>query len=388
MSVTLAFTEPAGSPAKAIYYSTEIEDGDVPPASWQLAQDVEFPGSGQAIVHGLDPETAYYFSLVIDGGLNAGRSALTGIIGMSVETPVITITTQPSAHITVTAGSISGSLTIAADVTASATLSYQWYSDATAVTTGGTAIGGATGASFAIPTGLTAGTYYYFCEVSATGGATPVRSTVATVTVNPAGPPPTPPTDEEIPITITIVITNADPTLPEAKVGEPYSAQLYSSPISPVTWSLESGSLPPGLTLSVAGVISGTPTTAGLYTFTVRASTTISSSSVATRAAISSSPVIIQTTSGSLSTIKTFQLTVTGAVGNEEIGQPQPLRAWAHNGMLHVSGLVSGEFLNVYNYLGILIRHDIAVDSEVNIPLSIRGVYIIKSGNRTTKVIN
>lgn len=38
-----------------------------------------------------------------------------------------------------------------------------------------------------------------------------------------------------------------------------------------VTWILESGTLPPGLTLSESGAISGTPTTVGLYTFTVRA---------------------------------------------------------------------------------------------------------------------
>ena len=36
------------------------------------------------------------------------------------------------------------------------------------------------------------------------------------------------------------------------------------------TWSLSSGSLPPGLSLSAAGVISGTPTTAGNYSFTVQ----------------------------------------------------------------------------------------------------------------------
>ena len=102
------------------------------------------------------------------------------------KTPVITITTQPVATTTVTAGGIAGSLTVAAAVTENATLSYQWYSNANATTptTGGAAESGATGASFTIPTSLAAGTYYYFCELKATGGATAVRSNAATVTVN------------------------------------------------------------------------------------------------------------------------------------------------------------------------------------------------------------
>jgi len=98
-------------------------------------------------------------------------------------TPVITITTQPAATTTVTAGKISGSLTVAASVTEGATLSYQWYSNSNSSNnTSGTIITGETAASFTIPTTLTAGTYYYYCVVSATG-AVSVTSNVVTVTV-------------------------------------------------------------------------------------------------------------------------------------------------------------------------------------------------------------
>jgi hypothetical protein len=63
---------------------------------------------------------------------------------------------------------------------------------------------------------------------------------------------------------------NIDTTsLPGGTVGVPYSQTLTASGgTSPYTWSLASGTLPAGLTRSGA-TISGTPTTAGTYSFTV-----------------------------------------------------------------------------------------------------------------------
>ena len=64
-----------------------------------------------------------------------------------------------------------------------------------------------------------------------------------------------------------LTITSGSP-LPNASVGSPYSQTLTATGgAPPYTWFLESGSLPPGLTLSSAGVISGTPTQAGTVTF-------------------------------------------------------------------------------------------------------------------------
>ncbi len=65
--------------------------------------------------------------------------------------------------------------------------------------------------------------------------------------------------------------------LPDAIVEIPYSTTLEASAgLPPYMWSVTSGELPPGLSLAnegppdyVLGIISGTPTTVGVYTFTV-----------------------------------------------------------------------------------------------------------------------
>jgi hypothetical protein len=61
-------------------------------------------------------------------------------------------------------------------------------------------------------------------------------------------------------------------TLPGGRVGTAYSQTLTATGATGVTWALASGTLPAGLTLSSAGVISGTPSAAATSTFTVKAS--------------------------------------------------------------------------------------------------------------------
>lgn len=61
-----------------------------------------------------------------------------------------------------------------------------------------------------------------------------------------------------------------------AQVGVPYSSSLRAHDgRPPYTFSILSGSLPPGLTLNgSSGAITGTPTTAGTFTFTGQATDT------------------------------------------------------------------------------------------------------------------
>jgi hypothetical protein len=82
-------------------------------------------------------------------------------------------------------------------------------------------------------------------------------------------------------IVYTIVITSAagcpvidftPPTLPSGTVGVPYAQTFIGSGgTAPYIFSMTAGALPAGLTLTPAGVLSGTPTTAGPSTFTIRA---------------------------------------------------------------------------------------------------------------------
>ncbi len=67
-----------------------------------------------------------------------------------------------------------------------------------------------------------------------------------------------------------LTITTTSP-LPTGEVGVQYSDTLTATGgVTPYTWSISSGSLPPGLTLTASsGLISGSPTTAGAYTFGV-----------------------------------------------------------------------------------------------------------------------
>jgi hypothetical protein len=55
-------------------------------------------------------------------------------------------------------------------------------------------------------------------------------------------------------------------------LGSSYSVQLSASGGGTQTWSLSGGSLPSGLQLSSSGLISGTPTATGDFSFTVRVS--------------------------------------------------------------------------------------------------------------------
>jgi hypothetical protein len=104
------------------------------------------------------------------------------------------------------------------------------------------------------PTTLGSNTF----KVSVTDSQTPTAAVdivTETITVNPP-----------------LSITTTSP-LTAGAIGVPYTASLAAAGgVSPYTWSITSGTLPAGLTLSSTGLISGTPTNQETQSFTVQVS--------------------------------------------------------------------------------------------------------------------
>jgi hypothetical protein len=69
-------------------------------------------------------------------------------------------------------------------------------------------------------------------------------------------------------LAVAMVITPGSLATPVLNVA--YSATFSAAGgTGPYTWSLASGTLPTGLSLSAAGVLSGTPTVPGTYSFQI-----------------------------------------------------------------------------------------------------------------------
>jgi len=182
------------------------------------------------------------FDVVVN---NAAGAATSNPATLTVNAAAVapTISTQP-VNQSVTAGQTA---TFSVAAAGTAPLNYQWNKN-------GTAINGATSASYTTPatTASDNGSLFTVVVSNASGSVT---SNAATLTVNAASP--------------TLQITTTQ--LPGATVSAAFNATLTAAGgTTPYSWSLGSGSLPNGLALSSSGSISGTPTSAGSFPFTVQ----------------------------------------------------------------------------------------------------------------------
>ena len=108
-------------------------------------------------------------------------------------------------------------------------------------------------------------------------------------------------------------------SLPSGLAGTAYSQAIAASGgLPPYTWFVGSGSLPAGLTLSSAGVIAGTPTTAGIYSFSIDAGYSIFFVSQSFTLTIGGAPLSVSTPStlpyGSTGTAYSQTLAAAGGV--------------------------------------------------------------------------
>jgi hypothetical protein len=143
------------------------------------------------------------------------------------------------------------------------------------------------------------------------------------------------------------------PTLPGAVVGVPYAETLTATNgVAPYAFAVTAGALPPGLSLSSAGVLAGVPTTSGSFGFTVSATDAngrIGSS--AFTLAVAAPALTVQPSTlpdGTGSAAYVAQITATGgtapyafAVGS---GALPPGLALAANGLLSGVPTAAGRF--------------------------------------------
>src|SRR5437660_3844251 len=181
------------------------------------------------------------FLVILLGMFSTGCSGLASSSTGSVTTAP-SVTSQPGSQ-SVTAGQTA---IFSVSATGTAPLSYQWKKN-------GIAVSGASSSAYTTPATSTSDSGAQF-TVIVSNSAGSVTSSAAVLTVN-----------ASIPL---LQVTNSQ--LYGGTVGSAYSATLNASGgTSPYSWSVSSGTLPTGLSLSSSGTLSGTPTVAGAFPFTV-----------------------------------------------------------------------------------------------------------------------
>ena len=262
-ALAISTTSPPSAYVGAAYSTVLTATGGTAPFTWSLASGTLPPGltltSGGTISG--TPTTAgpYIFTLKATDSTASPAQTATAPISLTVgaaltvgplSLPPGLATTSYNAAFTATGGNSP----------------YRWSLLAGALPPGLALV--STGAISGIPT--TAGSFAF--SVQATDSTTPTALTAL----------------QSYTLTISRALTITTASVPPAVTNSVYSTTLSATDgTSPYNWSLSAGSLPPGLLLSAGGVISGTPTTAGSYSFTVAASDSTSPTPQFTTATLS-----------------------------------------------------------------------------------------------------
>ncbi len=153
-------------------------------------------------------------------------------------------------------------------------------------------------------TPTTAGTYTFTIQVVDSSTTPQTATLTATIVINP----------------VPLAITSTSP-LTNGTLNTPYIATFTATGgTAPYNWSVASGNLPSGLTLTSTGVLSGTPAASGSYSFTIRATDSAASPQTTTAPfllQIDVGTLAVATTalpSGNVGSAYVFQLTASGGV--------------------------------------------------------------------------
>lgn len=210
------------------------------------------------------------------------------------------------------------------------TAPYTWSVSSGNFPTGLTLAAG-TGAITGIPTA--SGIFTFTVMVTDSAAATATKE--FTITINPSPS----------------ILTSS---FPSGMIGTAYSQTIsLAGGTSPITWSVSSGSLPPGLSLnSGTGVISGTLTAIGSYSFTIKATDSTSASTTKALSLDVTSEMIITTASLSDGTEDVKYSTTLQATGGRapytwsvsEGALPAGLTLAANTGIISGTPTATGSF--------------------------------------------
>ena len=246
--ITTASPLPAGKVGVA-YSQPLTATGGTPPYTWSVAPATLPAGLSLSagVIGGIPTAatTATFNVQVSDSGSQTVSKPLS-----------ITINPAPPPLVITTASPLpAGTVAVAYSQPLTATGGTPPYTWSVAPATLPAGLSLSAGVISGIPTAATTATF----NVQVNDSASQTVSKSLSITINPAAPPP-------------LVITTASP-LPAGTIGAAYSQTLTASGgTPPYSWSVTSGTLPAGLTLSAAGLLSGTPTAATTVTFDIQVS--------------------------------------------------------------------------------------------------------------------
>ncbi len=243
LTITTPSTLPAAS-ENVSYSQTLAASGGTAPYTWSLSVGSLPPGltlnTNTGVISGT-PSSAGSFSFIVqvrDSRQVSGQKAFTLQVGGR-----ITIATPAALPSAIVRTPYSEAL-----VATGGTPPYTW-----SLAPGGIPPLGMTVDRDGVLSGTpaNAGTFTFTIQVTDSAGSTASRTFTLTVQQS-------------------LLITTASP-LPAATAGSAYAQALAASGgQAPYTWSLASGTLPAGLALTPAGILSGTPTASGSFSFQIQ----------------------------------------------------------------------------------------------------------------------